>query len=98
MQSTINHIWLASVASTGFLSAETAVLRTCPYLGEQMVHDVSANVVMDLVEDAIVTVKGGQPSTQVGPLLTTVPGQLLCGVIGPVVVQVGHDIKPDLWP
>jgi hypothetical protein len=65
-------------------------------LREQMVHDVGANVVVDLVEDAVVTVQGGEASTQVGPLLTTVPGQLLAGVVGPVVVQVGHHVKPDL--
>ena len=39
------------------------------YLGEQVVHHVCANVVVDLVEDAIVTINGAQPSPQIAPLL-----------------------------
>ncbi len=39
------------------------------HLWEQMVHHVGANVVVDLVEHAIVAVDGGQPATQVAPLL-----------------------------
>ena len=53
--------------------------------------DVCANVVVDLVEDAIVTVQAGQPTTQVGPLLATVPGHLLLWVVAAVVVQVRVD-------
>ena len=55
----------------------------------QVMDDVCANVVVDLVEDAIVTVQAGQPTTQVGPLLATVPGHLLLWVVAAVVVQVG---------
>ena len=34
-----------------------------------MVHDVDADAVMDLAEDAVVTVKRGQGAAQVAPLL-----------------------------
>ena len=36
-----------------------------------MVQDVCADVVVDLVEDAVVTVQGGQAASQVAPLLHT---------------------------
>ena len=39
------------------------------HLGEQVVHNVGADVVVDLVEDAIVPVDGGQASPEVAPLL-----------------------------
>ena len=43
------------------------------HLGEQMVHYVGPNVVVDLVEDAVVPVDGGQASPEVAPLLRTYP-------------------------
>jgi hypothetical protein len=55
-------------------------------LGEQVVHHVGANVVVDLVEDAVVAVNGGQAAAQVAPLLAAVPGHLLGRVLGAVVV------------
>jgi len=66
-----------------------ASVKPCPH---QVVHHVCADVVLDLVEHAVVLVQGGQASTQVAPLLTTVPGHLL--ILSTVVVQVGHHIKP----
>lgn len=39
-------------------------------LWEQVMHHMCADVVLDLIEDAIVPVQCGEPSTQVGPLLT----------------------------
>lgn len=42
---------------------------TRPYLWEQVVHDVCANVVVDLVKDAVVAVDGGEATAQVAPLL-----------------------------
>ncbi len=41
------------------------------YLGEQVVQDMSANVMVNVVEDAVVPVDGGQPASQVAPLLLT---------------------------
>jgi hypothetical protein len=55
-------------------------------LGEQVVGHVGADVVVDLVEDAIVPVQRGQATPQVAPLAATVPGQLLSRVLRPVVV------------
>jgi hypothetical protein len=53
---------------------------------------VCLDVVVDLVEDAKVLVQCGQATTQVAPLLATVPGHLL--LCCAVVVQVGHGIEP----
>ena len=39
------------------------------HLREQVMHNVGADVVVDLVEHAKVPVDGGQPAAQVGPLL-----------------------------
>jgi hypothetical protein len=39
-------------------------------LPHQVVHHVCADVVVDLVEDAVVPVQGGQATAQVAPLLT----------------------------
>lgn len=64
-------------------------------LGEQVVHDVGADVVVNLVEDAVVAVNRGQAAPQVGPLLPPVPGNLLVGVRGAMVVEVGDQIEPD---
>jgi hypothetical protein len=44
------------------------------------------NVMVDLVEHAVVTVNGGQTPTKVGPLLSAVPGHFLLGVMGAMVV------------
>ena len=38
-------------------------------LGEQMMENVGADVVMDVVENAIISIKGGQSSPQITPLL-----------------------------
>lgn len=54
-------------------------------------HDVRANVVVDLVEKTVVTIDGGQSSPQIVPLLTSVPGNLF---IVPMVVKVCHGIQP----
>ena len=39
------------------------------HLREEVVHDVGADVVVDLVEDAVVPVNGRQPPAEVAPLL-----------------------------
>ena len=39
------------------------------HLWEEVVDNVGANVVVDLVEDAIVPVNGRQPAAEVAPLL-----------------------------
>ena len=39
------------------------------HLGEQVVHNVGADVVVDLVEDAVVPVDGRQATPEVAPLL-----------------------------
>jgi hypothetical protein len=41
---------------------------TC-YLGEQVVDHMSSNVVVDLVEDTVITIQSGKASSQVAPLL-----------------------------
>ena len=41
------------------------------HLGKEVVHHVGANVVVDLVEDAVVAVNGGQAAAEVRPLLRT---------------------------
>eukprot|EP00955_Chlamydomonas_euryale_P039785 351505-Chlamydomonas_euryale.AAC.9 len=72
-----------------------AVLFLLPaHLGEQVVDDVRANVVVQLLEDAVVAVECGQAATQVRPLLATVPRQLLSRVVRPVVVQVRDHVEP----
>ncbi len=43
--------------------------RAGAHLGEEVVHHVRANVVVDLVEDAVVAVNGGQAAAEVAPLL-----------------------------
>ena len=42
------------------------------HLWEEVVHDVGADVVVDLVEDAVVSVNGRQPPAEVAPLLHTI--------------------------
>lgn len=42
------------------------------HLGEQVMQHMGPNVMVDLVEDAVVSVNGGQPASQVAPLLHTV--------------------------
>ena len=39
------------------------------HLWEQVVHNMGADVMVDLVEDAIVPVNGGQSTPEVAPLL-----------------------------
>ena len=39
--------------------------------GEQVVDDMCANVMVDVVEDAIVPVQGGEATSQVAPLLSS---------------------------
>ncbi len=39
------------------------------HLREQVVHNVGADVVVDLVEDSVIPVNGGQSSPEVAPLL-----------------------------
>lgn len=39
------------------------------HLGEQVVDDMRANVMVDVIEDAVVPVNGGQASPHVVPLL-----------------------------
>ncbi len=45
-------------------------------LGKQMMDHMGANVMVNLVKDAIITVNSAQATTQVAPLLATVPGDL----------------------
>mmetsp|Transcript_23241 Transcript_23241/g.55893 ORF Transcript_23241/g.55893 Transcript_23241/m.55893 type:complete len:275 (-) Transcript_23241:603-1427(-) len=58
-------------------------------LREQVVHDVGPNVVVHLVEDAVVPVGRAQTPPQVAPLGVTVPGELVVGV-----VEVGDEVEP----
>lgn len=46
------------------------------HLGEQVVDDVSADVVVDVVEDAVVVVTRGQPPPHVIPRASSVPRNL----------------------
>lgn len=39
------------------------------HLREQVVHHMNTNAVLDLAEDSVVTVDGGEATTQVAPLL-----------------------------
>lgn len=50
-------------------------LAASPHLGEQVVHHVGADVVVDLVEDAVVAVNGGQAAAEVAPLLAAEPAR-----------------------
>lgn len=53
-----------------FLSlAERKVRNTGAYLREEMMEDVGSNVMMNLVEDAIVSVNCGKSSPEVAPFL-----------------------------
>ncbi len=46
------------------------------HLGEQMVYDVSADVVVDVIEDAVVVVTRRQAPTHVIPCASSVPRNL----------------------
>lgn len=52
------------------------------HLGEQVVHHVCADVVLDLVEDAVVAVNGGQAAAEVRPLGAAVPVAVQAGAVG----------------
>lgn len=45
-------------------------------LREEMMNDMGANIMVNFVEDAIVTVDRAQATTQVAPLLAAVPRDL----------------------
>ena len=47
------------------------------YLGEEVVHDVSADVVVNVVEDTVVVVTCGQTATHVIPCASSVPRNLM---------------------
>jgi hypothetical protein len=51
---------------------------------------VRADVVVHVLEEAVVAVDRGQRTPQTGPGLAAVPWQIVRGV-----VQVGHDVEPD---
>ena len=55
--------------------------------------NVGADVVVDLVEDAVVVVERREAPPEVGPLLTPVPGDAL-PVLRAVVVHVRHEVEP----
>lgn len=63
-------------------------------LREQMVHHVCSNIVLNLVENSIITINGGKTTAHVAPLLATVPGDLLLRVGRSVVMEVGTNIEP----
>lgn len=60
---------LASLLVHYKLNKDDTRQRHAPYLGEQVVDHMCANVVLDLVEGPVVTVNGGQATAQVAPLL-----------------------------
>lgn len=49
--------------------ANVGLREKTKHLREEVVQHMSADVVMDLVEDAVVPVNGGQATPQVAPLL-----------------------------
>ena len=66
-------------SSKGLSSASRKPLHLCGlckvvvrHLREQVVHYMGANVMVNLVEDAVVTVDGGQPPPEIAPLLAQV--------------------------
>ena len=60
-------------------------------LREEVVDDMGADVVVDVVDPAVVPVHRREPAAQVAPLLATVPGEAL---LVAMVVQVRHQVKP----
>jgi len=80
------HHWLH-----GLRSLSQLIVRN---LREEMVHNVRSDIMVDLVEDSIVTVNGGQAPAHVVPFLTSIPGHLFLWVRGAVVVEVGHNVEP----
>mmetsp|Transcript_12294 Transcript_12294/g.34969 ORF Transcript_12294/g.34969 Transcript_12294/m.34969 type:complete len:329 (-) Transcript_12294:103-1089(-) len=60
-----------------------------------MVHDVRTNIMVNLVEDAVVPVDRREPSPHVVPLLSPVPGHLLLRIRRPMVMQICHHVQPD---
>ena len=70
-------------SSKGLSSASRKPLHLCGlcevvvgHLREQVVHYMGADVVVNLVEDAVVTVNGGQAPPEVAPLLHRCAQQL----------------------
>jgi len=66
-------------------------------LREEVMDDMGADVVVDLVDPAVVSVHRRQAAAQVAPLLAAVPGEALMVAM---VVQVRHQVKPHhkhLW-
>jgi hypothetical protein len=61
-------------------------------LREEVMNDVGADVVVDVVDPAVVPVHRGEAAAQVAPLLAAVPGERKLMV--PMVVQVRHQVKP----
>ena len=60
-------------------------------LREEVVDDMGADVVVDVVDPAVVPVHRREPAAQVAPLLAAVPGEAL---LVAMVVQVRHQVKP----
>ena len=60
-------------------------------LREEVVDNMGTDVVVDLVDPAVVPVHRRQPAAQVAPLLAAVPGEAL---LVAMVVQVRHQVKP----
>jgi len=67
------------------------------YLGEEVVDDMSADVMVDVVDPPVVSVHGRQATTEVAPFLAAVPREILVAM----VVKIRHQIKPhhkhNIW-
>lgn len=63
-------------------------------LGEEMMHNVSSNVVVNFVKNTEITVNGGESSTHVGPFRATIPWDLFLRVRGAVMMEVSDGIEP----
>mmetsp|Transcript_34956 Transcript_34956/g.62834 ORF Transcript_34956/g.62834 Transcript_34956/m.62834 type:complete len:130 (+) Transcript_34956:786-1175(+) len=55
-------------------------------LGEEMVDKMSADIVVNLVENTIITVKGREAAAKVAPLFAAVPRHFDTTILGTVVV------------
>lgn len=64
------------------------------YLREKVMQHVSANVMVNLVEDAVVPVNGGQAASQVTPLLCHTIQTLLYCLLHGMTPQQAHVTQP----
>lgn len=60
-------------------------------LREEMVDDMSPNVMVDVVDPPVVPVERCQATPKIGPFLSSVPWKL---VIVSVMMQVGDEVEP----